>query len=113
MTTFIGGVNGVGQQVPPFFVFPGARMIDLLLEGTSPGAAETVSETGWSNTEILSDYMKNNLLKFLTSRSDDSPVLILYDVHKSHVSLGLIEWAKREDIIFFILPPTAAICFNH
>ena len=105
MTTLIGCVNGVGQQVPPFFVFPGARMIDSLLEGASPGAAGTVSETGWSNTEIFSDYMKNHLLKFLPPRSDDSPVLILYDGHKSHVSLGLIEWAKRENIILFILPP--------
>ena len=80
-------------------------MIDPLLEGASPAAAGTVSETGWSNTEIFSDYMKNHLLKFLPPRSDDSPVLILYDEHKSHVSLGLIEWAKKENIILFILPP--------
>ena len=104
MTTLIGCVNGVGQQVPSFFVFPRARMIDSLVEGASLGAAGTVSETGWSNTEVFSDYMKNYLLKFLPFRSNDSPVLILYGGHKSHVSLGLIEWAKREDIILFILP---------
>ena len=104
MTTLIGCVNGVGQQVPPFFVFPGARMIDSLLEGASPGAAGTVSETGWSNTDIFSDYMKNHLLNFLHPRSKDSPALILYDGHKRHVYLGLIEWVKRENILF-ILPP--------
>ena len=62
MTTLIGCVNGVWRQVPHFFVFPRARMIDLLLEGASPREAGTVSETGWSNTEIFSDYMKNHLL---------------------------------------------------
>lgn len=32
-------------------------------------------------------------------------VLVLYDGHKSHVSVPLIEWAKSNHIIFFVLPP--------
>ena len=35
-TTVIGCVNGVGQQVPPYFVFPGSRMLDSLMEGATP-----------------------------------------------------------------------------
>ena len=38
MYTLSGCVNGAGQQVPPFFIFPGARIIDSLLEGAIPGA---------------------------------------------------------------------------
>lgn len=64
----IGCVNVVGQQVPPYFVFPGTRMLDTLLEGASPGADGTVSPTGWSNTEIFEHYMKNHLLKYLPNR---------------------------------------------
>ena len=82
------------QQVPPFFVFPGARMIDGLLDGATPGANGTVSDSGWSNSHIFSEYMKSHLIKYLPARSEDSPVLVLYDGHESHVSLGLIEWAK-------------------
>ena len=37
-TTVICGGNGVGQQIPPFFfVFPGKRMQEGLLEGASAG----------------------------------------------------------------------------
>ena len=103
-TTVIGCVNGVGQQVPPYFVFPGSRMLDSLMEGATPGATGTVSETGWSNTEIFEDYKKNHLINYIPSRDSDY-VLILYDGHKSHVSLGLIEWAKSQNIILFVLPP--------
>ena len=35
MSTLIGCVNGVGQQVPPFFVFPGVRMIEGLMGGAT------------------------------------------------------------------------------
>ena len=103
-TTVIGCVNGIGQQVPPFFIFAGARMVDGLMEGSSAGAKGTVSATGWSNTEIFKQYMKDHLLQYLPSR-DNEHVLVLYDGHKSHCSLGLIEWAKSEKIILFVLPP--------
>ena len=61
ITTLIGCVNGVGQQVPLFFVFSGSRTIDSLLEGASTEAAGTVSESGWSNTVMFSDYVNNHL----------------------------------------------------
>lgn len=103
-TTVIGCVNGIGQQVPPFFIFPGARMVDGLMDGCSPGSRGTVSATGWSNTEIFSQYMKEHLSTYLPSREKEH-VLVLYDGHRSHCSLGLIEWAKSENIILFVLPP--------
>jgi hypothetical protein len=34
-------------------VFPGARIRDDFLQGSSPGTEGTVSETGWSNSGIL------------------------------------------------------------
>ena len=105
LTTLIGAVNAVGQQVPPYFVFPGVRMMGSLLDGASPGADGTVSATGWSNSEIFSAFMKDHLIKFLPSRDPDNPVLVLYDGHKSHVPISLIEWAKSEHIILFVLPP--------
>ena len=93
-TTVIGGGNGVGQQIPPFFVFPGKRMQEGLLEGASAGVSGTMSESGWSNTEIFSRYMQEHLIKYLPARSENSYALVLYDGHKSHVSLPLIEWAS-------------------
>ncbi|XP_053376483.1 uncharacterized protein LOC128547533 [Mercenaria mercenaria] len=95
--TVIGGGNAVGNQVPPFFVFPGVRMLPGLLEGCTSGTSGTVSESGWSNTEVFTKYMTEHLEPHLPSRADGSKVLVLYDGHRSHVSLGLIGWAQKND----------------
>ena len=42
-------------------------------------------------------------MKFIPGRGDRK-VLLLLDGHKSHVSIGLADWAKEHNIILFILP---------
>ena len=37
-----------------FFIFPGKRMQEELLEGASAGVSGTLYESDWSNTEIFS-----------------------------------------------------------
>ena len=49
--------------------------------------------------------MKEHLVKYLPPHNAKSPVLVLYDGHKSHISLPLIQWAKENHIILFVLPP--------
>ncbi|CAC5366940.1 unnamed protein product [Mytilus coruscus] len=104
LVTVLGCGNAQGHSVPPFFVFPGNRMRQELLENKSTGADGEVSESGWSNTEIFSNYMENHILKYIPHRTSDIPVLILFDGHKSHISLELIELARKENIILFVLP---------
>lgn len=58
--TLIGCGNALGQQVPPFFVFPGKQMVDSLLDGASPGAVGVMSDSGWSNSEVFEPYMKTH-----------------------------------------------------
>jgi hypothetical protein len=103
--TIIGAGNALGQQVPPYFVFPGKRFVDGLLDGASPGATGTMSDSGWSNTNIFTSYIKEHLSKYLPHHDEKSPVLVLYDGHRSHISIGLIEWAKENNIVLFVLPP--------
>jgi hypothetical protein len=104
LVTVLGCGNAQGQYVPPFFVFPGARMRQELLEGKSTGTSGDVTESGWSNSIIFKKYLENHLLKFLPERSAELPVLLLYDGHKSHISLELIEWAQNQHIVLFVLP---------
>lgn len=103
--TLIGWANAIGYQVPPYFVFPGQRMIDSLLHGATPGVSGTVSKSGWSNTAIFEQYMQQHILPYLPGRDENNQVLVLYDGHRSHVSLPLIQWAKDNHIILFVLPP--------
>jgi hypothetical protein len=102
--TVIGCGNALGQQIPPYFIFPGKRMRQELLQGSTPGADGTVSESGWSNSEIFQNYLSDHFLKYVQGRDADKPVLILYDGHRSHISLTLISWAKEHSIHLFILP---------
>jgi len=44
--TLIGCINAEGQQISPYFVFPGKRMLPSLMDGATSGAQGTVSETG-------------------------------------------------------------------
>ena len=62
-----------------------------------------MSDSGWSNSEIFRRYLSDHFLKFAPAR-DGQYILLLLDGHKSHVSIGLVEWAKSHNIILFILP---------
>ncbi|XP_060608620.1 uncharacterized protein LOC132760626 [Ruditapes philippinarum] len=106
--TIIGGANALGNHVPPFYIFPGKRFNSQFMEGAQPGADGTMSDSGWVNGEIFEDYVTRHLAKHcnLDSVSSDRPAtLILYDGHKSHLSLTLNEWARQRNVVLFVLPP--------
>ena len=103
--TVLGAGNALGTCIPPFFVFPGKRMRSELLEGATAGASGTVSESGWSNGEIFRHYLQEHFLNYVQGRNETQPILLLYDGHRSHVSLTIIEWANSQNIILFVLPP--------
>ena len=63
-----------------------------------------ISDSGWVNTDVFSYYMQHHLTKFLPQRDSEQHLLIILDGHKSHISLYLVEWAKRQNINHFILP---------
>ena len=67
--TVLGCGNAAGSSIPPFLVFPGKRMLPELLKGASPGCNGTVSDTGYSNTDVFSSYVQNHFANFVVSRS--------------------------------------------
>ncbi len=103
--TVIGAGNALGCPIPPFYVFPGKRVNNDLLTGCSPGSSGTVSATGWSNSDIFYDYMTTHFIRYMTYPQEGDYTLVLYDGHKSHISLRVIQWAREKNIILFVLPP--------
>ena len=103
-TTIIDRGSASGVAIPPFFAFAGKRMIPDLMAGASPGAAGTMTETGWSNSEVFRKYLQDHFVKFIPERDPDQHLLLLPDGHKSHISVDLLDWAKAKNIILFILP---------
>ena len=100
--TILGCGSAGGVAIPPYFVFPGKRMLPDLLAGSSPGTAGTVSDSGWSNSLVFHDYLHDHFLKYVPGGNSE-PLLLLLDGHKSHISVGLAEWALEHNIIF-VLP---------
>jgi len=106
--TMVGGINALGNHAPPFYIFPGKRWQDCFIEGAVAGSVGKMSDSGWINRGIFEEYVTSHLARYaaLNVNLDDKPVtLVLYDGHKSHLSLTLTTWASERNIILFVLPP--------
>ncbi|KAJ8315668.1 hypothetical protein KUTeg_007818, partial [Tegillarca granosa] len=84
ITTILGCGNVIGQQLPPYYVFPGVRKLDHLLDGVLPG-----SDFSLSRDWLICLAKRWRIL------------LVLYDGHTSQVTLSLIDWTKEHRIILF------------
>lgn len=103
-TTVIGGGNAIGTQIPPFFVFKGARMNETLMQGASSGSDASMSKTGWSNSSIFLEYLQSHFIKYIQRSDPNQQIIIIFDGHKSHINVPVLEWAKKNNIILFVLP---------
>ena len=68
------------------------------------GTGGAVSDSGWSNSEIFQRYLEDHFSQYSIPATSYNHLLILYDGHKSHVSLSLIQWPRERNIILFVLP---------
>jgi hypothetical protein len=105
--TVIGAANALGNHIPPFYIFPGKRWCDELLEGAAPGSHGGMTESGFVNRDLFERYLKGHFTNHagLVKGTDKPTTLILYDGHKSHVSMTLTDWAKEHSVVLFVLPP--------
>ncbi len=103
-TTVIACGNAIGNSLPPYFIFKGKRLMPELLKGCLPGTDAAMTDSGWSNGQVLQKYLETFFLKYVPTAVHD-PVLLMYDGHASHVTLPIIQWARDHNIILFVLPP--------
>ena len=55
-TTILGCGSASGQMIPSYFVFAGQRMMPDLLKDGAPGCVGTVTESGWSNSDVFIQF---------------------------------------------------------
>lgn len=101
--TIVAAGSAVGSRIPPYYVFTGKSWNDNLLDGSTPGSAGTVTETGLPNSAVFSDFLEHHFLKH--APSNGSKILLLFDGHKSQINLTLKEWGEQHNIVFFVIPP--------
>ena len=93
-----------GNALPPYYVFKGTRRSADLLSGDIPGSKMFMTQCSWCNRDVFMDFLKNHFLPSLPPRADDEFLLLLYDGHTSHVSKPVIDFAKENRIVMFVLP---------
>ena len=118
IVTLICCGSAAGHVVPPYSILPG------LLPGHTvsppPGTNTTMSETGWSTADIFFNWLSNHFLPNLpVPPTEQEPVLLIYNGHKSHVNMTTLSWAVRHHIVLFVIPaytshflqPLSVACF--
>ena len=102
-TTILACGSATGNSIPPYFIFSDKTFTQSWMSQCPPGTAGT-SKSDWSNSEILFDYLKNHLLKFIPAPTTESPILLILDGHRNHLNMQILEWTKQKNIILCILP---------
>ena len=82
-------------------VFSGKKFNHDLCEGEVPGTLYGMSESGWMDQELFSNWFLHQFLNHAVSRR---PILLMLDGHSSHYTLELIQSAAENDVIIFCLP---------
>ena len=105
--TISGGGSALGNHIPPYYVFQSKRWSNELLDGAAAGSDGEMSRKGWSNSAVFYNYLEHHFVTYtsITDTQGDQKTLILYDGHKSHEQLTLTDWAKKHNVILFVLPP--------
>ncbi|CAG2187086.1 unnamed protein product [Mytilus edulis] len=98
--TILAYVNAQGEKLPPLCVVKGKTTKSLESEATvdgQDGTLWTYQEKAW-RCDILGDI-------FIKNCGPKRTQLLIMDSHGSHETLGLLDEAKKENIIVMALPP--------
>ena len=98
--TVIACGSASGQVVPPMLIFPRVRVPSHFKENAPPGCLLAAQKKGWVNGELYLEWFKFFIQQIPPAR----PVLLIQDGHSSHITIDLIELAKKNDIHILCLP---------
>lgn len=96
-------INAVGNSVPPFLVFPRVHFKNQMLFGAPAGSSGSATKSGWMNGEIFVEVLIH--FQRHVKCSKENPVILIFDNHESHITIGSLEFAKQNGIIMVTLPP--------
>ena len=98
--TVLTCASASGYALPPFIIYPRKRITDNLKVGALPSTAFHHSDSGWVNAELFIKWFEF----FLKMIPPLRPVLLILDGHASHVTVDVVELARRNDIHMLCLP---------
>ena len=98
--TIIACINAIGKSMPPMIIVKGKtekslRGFNVLEEPV--GSKWTYHKNAWTEDILGVEWFKG---VFLAHCGEERPQLIILDGHHSHEAIGIIDAARKEDILF-------------
>lgn len=103
--TILGCGSAIGERLPPYIVYKGKNLMSKHTTGGPPGTYYSMSDSGWMETANFKEWFLKLFLPAVSDMAKTGPVILFFDGHKSHDSLGLIELARQHNITLFVFPP--------
>lgn len=122
LVTVCCSINGIGQSIPPFYIFPRVHFREIMLKGKfvisinyetllyksvfsggPTGCRGAAHPSGWMTSENFLLFFKHFLS--YAKPSDDRHILVIFDNHDSHIQIDLINMARTKNVILLTLPP--------
>ena len=105
-TTVVACGSAAGDIVPPMFLFPGQRRPKGFGEHVVNTLDVSMTAKGWMNAETFVIFLEK-FHSWLIARDVLLPVILIMDNCSSHLGLPGINFARRNNIILFCIPPNA------
>ncbi|KAF2898949.1 hypothetical protein ILUMI_07210, partial [Ignelater luminosus] len=103
LVTIYSIVSAAGTYLPPALVFPGKYFKAHMLAGAPAGSLGLANTSGWMTSDLFIQVL-DHFIKFTNSCSE-TPTLLIYDNHESHISLTTVEKARKFGVIILTLLP--------
>ena len=103
LVTLCCAVNAVGNSVPPMFIFPKVNYRDNFVNGGPVGCVGTAHPSGWMAAAGFLTFLKHFVAHVRPSPTDK--VILLLDNHVSHLSVGVLQFAKDNGVVMVSFPP--------
>ncbi|CAI6357458.1 unnamed protein product [Macrosiphum euphorbiae] len=101
--TVVCCMNAVGLFILPMFIYPRARVSQLLGRGGPAGSLYECSKNGWITTELFFKWMEH-FAKVVKPTTLD-PVMLIFDNHTSHISIEIYNFCRLNGICIATLQP--------
>ena len=107
-TTVVSYISAGGMTMPPLVIFKAARIKPEWREAAPTGYMIRGSASGYINAKLFQEYGEQ-FVRFVTEKkilTRDRKVLLLLDMHKSHLfNLGFMEFMRGYNVEVCCFPP--------
>ena len=91
--------------MPPYILYKGKNLYSSWTTGGPAGTLFGVSDSGWMERANFLDWFKKLFLPAIQHLGSTPGVVLFVDGHHSHLSLDLLELAKKSGVHLVCFPP--------